>query len=429
MHFRGWVPTVNCRLSFRIVGHTDYPTQTECKNIITGKYGYVLSTQCRDLSDVLFGRLSEWVLGVSGKFDFVIAARVHRGDLSTDAKLIGKLFLVRRTSFDHKTVQDKLSDAFLKLEECQNIPSGDSEVRKIYCEQLGILSDHADIHANFVLRRNGMFLISKIGWRNLEHEQNSESFSSAKNIDFNHIIADQFYFFVRDICHQHQHHGEDSDTITTTYKSDSPSLDWCSKILYSLYYHVINVKRKKDSYEQIRILGVLAYIQAFKHLVRERAKSLGQDPDVIIPFFDDDATKDSIAASGKYLEAIATKVRLRSDKVRAWGLGFTALALTLLGFVTGFASPDVQPNPYVRTVANSIKEQAWVGVLPIVGLILVGLSSLILNRPNELLKDVIRISLANRTIAIIALLIAASVLGYFSYNSFLAAFRLFFAGT
>ena len=80
MHYRGWVPTVNCRLSFRIIGQSNFPTRSSYRNILTKNHGYVLAIQRRNLSDVLFAGIVERLLGVSGKFDFVIAARVRRGD-------------------------------------------------------------------------------------------------------------------------------------------------------------------------------------------------------------------------------------------------------------------------------------------------------------------------------------------------------------
>lgn len=423
------MPTVNCRLSFRIVGQSNFPTRSLYRNMLTNNHGYVLARQRRNLSDVLFAGIVERLLGVSGKFDFVIAARVRRGDPSKDSRLIGKLYLVRSIGFDQRTIANSLDNAFSKLEAYQNSPNEDLEVRKTYCEQLEILPDHADIQASFVLQRNGMLSISRIKWRIPEQQGNSASFSKEKNVDLDHIIADQFYFFIRDISHQHQHHGPDADTIITTYGSNSSNLSWCRSILYALYYHVIDVKRRKSSEEQIRILGVLAYIQAFKHIVEERAKLIGFDPKIEIPYFDDGATKDSIIASRTYLDALANKKRLKNDNLRTWILWIAAAVLTVFNFVSGFADEKVSAHWLVRDTANVIKEQAWVCIVPLLAVLVWWGGSeayLRINQRSEVLKDIVRVAFINRTVAIFILLGFFSLFSYLVYDRILAMIPYFF---
>lgn len=79
-------------------------------------------------------------------------------------------------------------------------------------------------------------------------------------------VASQIYFFVRDVCHVHQHHAPTSDTILDVVPIDEGDNHWKRETLYSLYRWVIQQKRSKNPVAYVDAKGVLAYASAFTQM-------------------------------------------------------------------------------------------------------------------------------------------------------------------
>jgi hypothetical protein len=240
-------------------------------------------------------------------------------------------------------------------------------------------------------------LVTRVRWNDPEFEESSHAFAAGEGDDIERAIADQIYFFVRDLAHQHQHHGPDADTIITTVPQRGDSLKWCSTIVYGLYHHVIVAKRKADPIEHVRVLGVLAYLRSFKRIVDEVAASRGQLTN--LHGFDDEATKESITATKNYIEVLALRRKQGSDEFRTILFTVTATALTLVSFISGFASKDVAPLPPMLELANLLKLHAYVCFVPLALVLIWWLSSLLLRPRYDFKRDVVRLSVANRTVS------------------------------
>jgi hypothetical protein len=113
-------------------------------------------------------------------------------------------------------------------------------------------------------------------------------------------VASQIYFFVRDVCHVHQHHAPTSDTILDVVPHSVGEHHWKRETLYSLYRWVIQQKRSKSPSAYVDAKGVLAYARAFteKHCHSEEHSKC-------LPQYLRDATIESLDAGlarAEYLE-------------------------------------------------------------------------------------------------------------------------------
>lgn len=113
--------------------------------------------------------------------------------------------------------------------------------------------------------------------------------------------ASQIYFYLRDVCHVHQHHSPTSDTILDVVPSSEGDMHWKRETLYALFRWVIQQKRSKTPSAFIDAKGVLSYARAFteKHC-GEKESSEG------LPQYLRDATIESLDAGLARAEGLAT---------------------------------------------------------------------------------------------------------------------------
>lgn len=91
--YRGWIPTVNGRLSFRIIGDTAHPNRSVAVNQSIGSHRYVLAFQQRFLSDLLFYPIMARLLGKRGRFWFLLCSRVRDDASLFDSRMCGVVFV------------------------------------------------------------------------------------------------------------------------------------------------------------------------------------------------------------------------------------------------------------------------------------------------------------------------------------------------
>ncbi|NYT30300.1 hypothetical protein [Rhizobium sp. WYCCWR 11128] len=272
------------------------------------------------------------------------------------------------------------------------------------------LLSRCDLYMDVVLNRDGVITLSHLKWGNPHLERNTEEHAVDIGFDLDHGIADQTYFFVRDLTHQHQHHGNDADTIITTQRQERPDdLSWSLEIMYSLYFHIITVKRKENPTEHVRALGILAYLQSYKNIIKRR-KDLIQ-PTLALPEFDDASSKESIKATKDYIDLKLNEQKRNSDNRKSFLLWVVATVFTVVNFTVGFADKALPPNPTVSSVANFLKTNAY--VLPALAIAaLIYMASNLISKPRyDFKRDVVRMSIAGRVPAVaVALLLGIGML-------------------
>lgn len=408
MFYKGWVPTVNGRLSFKIIGETRYPREPEYVNSADGSHLYVAALQSRQLSDVLFEPILGPLLGYSGKFECILCARARKARSSSNSKLIGKVFLFHKKTFAETGAREIFNTQIRSLHGLDP-GAGNLGLKSQYLDLVQSLSSRCDLSVNVVLNRDGIITLWDIVWNNASLEENTALHANQISFDLTHGIADQIFFFVRDLTHQHQHHGPDADTIITTQRVQKPDdMEWCLEIMYSLYYHIITIKRKENPAEHVRALGILAYLQSYKKIVTGRAKEIKAS--LVLPEFDDAASKESIKATKDYIDLKLNEQKKNSDNSKAFLLWFVATMFTVVNFTVGFADKELKPHPLVFHIANFLKENAYILPLLAAAAIVYWLSNLILRPRYDFKRDVVRTSFAGRQTTVVI----ASVLGLLS---------------
>lgn len=404
------MPTVNGRLSFKLIGDTRYPREPEYVNSYDGAHQYVAALQSRQLSDVLFEPVVGPLLGYSGEFDCILCARSRKASSSPDSKLIGQAYLFHRSTFKQTGAREIFSAAMTSMRRFYP-GTVNTQLKEDYIQLSRDMARLCDLSVEVVLNRDGVITLYNVKWNNSVLSRNTLDHSGAIDFDFEHGIADQIYFFIRDLTHQHQHHGNDADTIITTHRLASPKdMAWALEIMYSLYFHIITVKRKENPAEHVRALGILAYLQSYKNIIKRRAEK--SDQKLTLPEFDDAASKESIKATKDYIDLRLNEQKKNSDNQKAFLLWFVATTFTVVNFTVGFADKAIPPNQSIASVANFLKENAYaLPVLAIIALIY-SLSNVIMKPRYDFKRDVVRLSFAGRNTTIaIALLFGIIFLG------------------
>lgn len=343
--YRGWVPNATGRLSFRAVGNTNFPTPAVCGNDVVDDHRYIVGYQCRFTSDSAL-QYSIPVFRANAKWlTFVVAARVCETALGFDQPLRGKIFvLVDPNKWELSTksqvegVANLLGDRRPKL-----IPQNGVDILREFKSLMASLRQCADVTISFTLHRDGCVVFHKPRFLDPDVYSHSKAFAQALNRNVDQEQADQAYFFLRDLAHRHQHHTPNAESILSLQEYPESDLGWASKVVFSLYLSIVTAKRGNGAEDNADALGILAYAKSFKAAIKRRADDALFN--CLFPEFNDEALKDSIAASRDKLH-IAQQARQqnwmasRTILIAAWAL-FMAIVSALFALKPEGATTDV----------------------------------------------------------------------------------------
>ncbi len=190
---------------------------------------------------------------------------------------------------------------------------------KYWKDARSIIRKSADVCIYFKLFRTGEVFFSRPVFKNKELETNTVAYANKDGHDSSYWIPNQSYFFLRDICHKHQHHDAHSDTILVLQQRTLGDLSgWRRNVIYSLHYNIISSKRFGDGPSLVRSLGILGYCESFKK-ISERRGWTGA------PEYNNDALKQSIESRAREVGL------LESDKDGRFGRNAARIGL-FLGF-------------------------------------------------------------------------------------------------
>jgi hypothetical protein len=227
----------------------------------------------------------------------------------------------------------------------------------------------------------------------------SVEFASAAGHDFPKWVVDQAYFFLRDICHRHQHHSANDDTILITQYRKNDDSGWRRNILYTLHYQVIRSKRSDHGYFAIQATGILAYAMSFRAICEGYVAQKKMD---WVPNFNEASQRLSLETQINQAEwrnsrrlEIEAKRQSGSANVRAYILGLVAIVIAFVGVL-------VQPNIHANGGGqldhwSKYATEHLPGILLIVlSIPPVGWASTSDLFKRHLTKDVLEASLVNR---------------------------------
>lgn len=242
--FRGWVPTITGNLSFATIGQGRQPKRAFKVAKATNGVRFVLVAQRRRTTDVPFawvGDAINWLLRREG---YTVYTLFGKSLESEDYQLLSGP-CVELTTREYGRLKDD-------LEPLRNADLDEHEFEALFDGLAAKFSDASDKPGCGIsaieLNRDGKI---QIALRDFEDQEAQD-------------VASQIYFFIRDVCHVHQHHAPTSDTILDVVPLSAGEHHWKRETLYSLFRWVIQQKRSRAPSAYIDAKGVLAYARAFK---------------------------------------------------------------------------------------------------------------------------------------------------------------------
>lgn len=282
--YKGWTPVVGQRLSFSIVGETEYPSPSICVNVADETDRFLVVYQKRYLSDrpipfpipdTVKNFFTKLLFSTDGMFWFVCIANAHNGLNNSSSEMSGKIFIYAdKNLWRHgiephiKKAQDVLSRFQYRRDETLS-----EYVQKSVDEHLHTPKSDYLYCVDFTLQRDGIATLTKIG--NDELLSTGTLYKDYKEnllSDSNKIeeMVKQSYFFLKDLAHTHQHHHYRTDTITDLIPYHDNDVNWMGSTLRGLYKKVLEYKRVIDKKDGIyhASQGILAYTDSFRQIAK-----------------------------------------------------------------------------------------------------------------------------------------------------------------
>jgi len=292
--YAGWVPTAGGRLSFRHIGQSQYPTPSIYANVSTPRRRLILAYQRRNLSDVPFQRIIHYLCNIRGDFWFVLFAH-SVDDPHVSNELRGTIYVFKSKEDWRKESEQVVRSSIQQITEqtLLNPLLPEQHIRAELIPAQRAVKKAADIAVHFELSRTGEVYFRAPIFNNSDLEFASNDYAATTGHDFPHWVSTQCYFFLRDVCHRHQHHPPHVDNILVLqYRNPADPVVWRFNIIYSLYYYIVREKRFLDASSIFQASGVLGYAMSFRTICGEALGDLA----IRMPRFDSEALLQSLQA-------------------------------------------------------------------------------------------------------------------------------------
>ncbi len=373
------------------------------------------------LSDALFKSITHAISGIRGDFRFGIAA-VSNGPPDNSTSLQGAIYIYKSKEDWRKRGQPVVRSSIIELRALNNaiLRGRGGRIEHVYDIARREFEATADITLVFHLVRTGEIYLSAPTFRDLELERVSVEYADLDGQDFSRWVADQAYFFMRDISHVHQHHSPSADTILILQPNSTDEVSWRSHIIYALQHYVIRAKRSGAATAVAQSAGIYAYYMSFRQ-ISERA--LGKDAEQI-PTFNDSALLQSLNA--KFQEEMITVNRialldeLRVQRYWVSGLAFAAL---ILAFLFPFVQHAIERDDKFNKTTALLVGHFWpiiAGLVIITAIVMFALPHR-WQRRIPVTRDVLEAGLSWRRPSIAILAFGSAVIAAFTLYFFRAA--------
>jgi len=241
--FRGWVPTITGNLSFATIGQGRQPKRAFKVAKASDGVRFVVVAQKRRTTDVPFALIGDAINWLRRREGYTVYTLFGKSLRSEDYQLLTGP-CVELTPHEYNRLQELLKSL-------RNDDLDDQDFGTLFDELAAKFSDASENPgcgmSAIELHRDGKV---EIAFNDIEEGEAQD-------------VASQIYFFVRDVCHVHQHHAPTSDTILDVVPLSAGDHHWKRETLYSLYRWVIQQKRSRTPSAYVDAKGVLAYARAF----------------------------------------------------------------------------------------------------------------------------------------------------------------------
>lgn len=368
--FKAWIPNISGRLSFSAFGNTTFPTRAITSNIEVNRERYLLCYQKRETIDVVLplpkfleSIIARTFFGLDGRFWFVCIARTYLDQYFDQERLVGKLCIFwPKTTWRHeneyriKRVQRMMNDYSQNPDftDCKKITML-SAFERLFNE----IEKYSMFNASFSTLRTGTTEIS-FGKENfMKNGEFFENLSRDEQIKFWRLLSAQFFYFLRDIGHRHQHHDPSSDTLVELYplSKDNPSL-WRRYTLFAIYRRVIDLKRHPNAERFDDIMGLVSYADSFHKICQQELGSKHE-----LPVYYSENIRQSVEAVDK---SFYRKHQQNQTKFSNWINVILFIVIILFSFLgllslaNNEARPNgiaINPNPILWDVASYAAEK------------------------------------------------------------------------
>lgn len=361
-----WIPTVSGRLSYSHIGESIWPTRCVCVNQIDSSSSdpnhcqaiFLQTRYCDDFVIPFISRGGGWrgwlrnkiVSRLSGQNKFSgqhyfigIIDKISDQDELLD-KLHGRVYPVldigSGKNSSRKAINKIKADIFVIEAEKPR-----EKLCKIIEDVEQKITNSCPVVINFSIVRNGI----------VELTPEKISHNTPYKMDVNEVVlkdyAEQAFFFLRDISHNHQHHEPDSDTIVRVHKGCT---NYRKQIYFDLFRYIVRFKRTRSSKNIMRASGLLAYANSFKSICKDH----GDFPND----YQVENLKMSLDAAQFELDYKALQKNSRLSIVLTLSFSFFG-ALLALTSLSQFANIDIKklitPDPQIIVITG------WVAANPL----------------------------------------------------------------
>lgn len=267
--FVGWIPNVAGRLSFSHIGNSKNPRRCQRLNRGDSSGRLVICHQRRRVSDTLLWPFYfQWLYGYFAMCGFTFCAASKEPGNGEMGVLTGRLYITD----DHlapKAPWGTVQSIVRAVSEATALPWRSEQGRTEVVDKL---------ESALAPKSWGIFsvTIQRDGVVRLVPDDATEAVPAACDYDAGaalaqgasaEYVANQAFFFLKDVAHTHRHHAASSDTITTVSIDDKDG-GWCAETHHRLHRQLVQMRSSNDPSKLLNALGVLAYVSSFDELAR-----------------------------------------------------------------------------------------------------------------------------------------------------------------
>lgn len=272
--FVGWIPNVAGRLSFSHLGNTRNPGLYRRHNYGDGAGRLVICAQFRRVSDsLLASRYHKWVYDQITHCTLILVAHTTATRNDPQGALQGSLFFVDEKSNSAPGTAWKAIDGIVKhaarSEGGANNPAARALVQRSVEHLVRPL---AFAEFDVTINRDGVVTLCPTSRTEMlqpliGYDPSSEDITAGGIIAY---VANQAFFFLKDVSHTHRHHASTSDTITTA-TSDFSNHAWIRETNYKLHRKIVQMRTSRNTKNAFHALGMLSYISSFSKTAKKYA--------------------------------------------------------------------------------------------------------------------------------------------------------------
>jgi hypothetical protein len=307
MTYFGWIPNLRGRLSFSTIGTSTkpYPFKKSIEDnfkLIT--HGRMLNDSAlpRKLRLILFTmKYSPFKVILKALFELFTYFKKNEKLGKTFYNLIGVRHLISFFCFlfTNKTLEKLIylsgDFEFIYIEPLaktdKDITEGNVHIiSKLNEKLLPIMASfkHQDVtyelanetlggisvlSSSFTLPRNGLLEINNVILKRVpEKDLRWNTRSQGDNYyNFKKEAVSQIYYFLKDLCHQHQHHDSKSDKLLPLIESKPEEYleKLANEVLKSLYRTILKMRRTHSEKDYYAMQGIMVYTKSFKQIVKK----------------------------------------------------------------------------------------------------------------------------------------------------------------